>query len=280
MAVSYTTTEQEAITLLAIWERIDSMVNYEMFDKLTKVDDVQLTFASRTHQALFNILLVDLLSQPRNWPFGLGLPPPGAPESERSLLFHLGRICDEPILNPKGDDLRLPLQAFVQWLETDCVVEKVWLPSIETEIDIKVKRISFIKICGNISKHSFTRLSANVGEICKILAANGKQVDPDQGYLVLPEFYEWFHNNIFSYHSSAIAEFLNNIRWGIYEYLQLEFSRSFTRDDPGSIAYRYKIPSECRSPAGQSMYWDLMNSVRSRPYLPRFEVTRYLKMRY
>src|SRR5215218_1142153 len=41
--------------------------------------------------------------------------------------------------------------------------------------------------------------------------------------LALADFYEKFHTDILNYHASTIAEFLNNIRWGIYEYLQPEF---------------------------------------------------------
>ena len=281
MAMEFTKTEQEVIVLKAIWELINEMVNYEMFVRLTRTDDVHLMFKTMTHQRLFNILLVDFLSQPGQWPFGLTGPPPGASKSERSLLFLLKRICDDPMFDPTGGDaLRVPLEAFMQWLEAECCVEKVWLPSINVESDIRVKRIAFIKICGNIAKHNFTRLSANVGEICEILEANGTAIDTDQGYLVIPEFYEWFHINVLNYHSSAIAEFLNNIRWGIYDYLRPEFARSFTKDDPASIAYRFIYPPDCNRPVVQTMYWDLMNAVRSEPYMPRFEVTRYLKMRY
>jgi hypothetical protein len=281
MATIFTKTEQEVIVLKAIWEQIGEMVNYEMFAKLSRTKDVQLTFKTMTHQRLFNILLVDLLSQPRKWPFGLTAPPSSASKSERSVLFHLKKISDEPQFNPIGrDDLRLPLDALMQWLEGECRVEKVWLPSIGVETEIRVKRIAFIKICGNIAKHSFTGLSANVGEICEILKANGTTIDLDQGFLVLPEFYDWFHNNVLNYHSSAIAEFLNNIRWGIYDYLRPEFECSFTEDDPASIAYSFKYPLDCNMPVVQDMYRDLMNAVRREPYMPRFQVTRYLKMRY
>lgn len=148
------------------------------------------------------------------------------------------------------------------------------------ETTITVKRISFIKICGNIAKHSFARLSKTVDEICEVLKANGTTIDHQQGYLVVPEFYEWFHTNVFSYHSSAIAEFLNNLRWGLYDYLRPEFARSFTKDDPALIAYRYIFPHDCNTAVARNMYWDLMNAVRSQPYMPRFEVTRFLKMRY
>lgn len=173
-----------------------------------------------------------------------------------------------------------PLNALLEWLEPECLVEKVWLPSINLESTIKVKRVAFIKICGNIAKHSFGRLSASVDEICEILRTNGALIDRDAGYLVLPDFYEWFHRNVFSYHSSALAEFLNNLRWGPYDYLKPEYLRSFKKDVPAAMKYRFTYPPNCTSPIARSLYWDLMNSVRSRPYMPRFEVDRYSKMRY
>jgi hypothetical protein len=76
--------------------------------------------------------------------------------------------------------------------------------------------------------------------------------------LIIDEFYEWFHTNVFAYHSSAIAEFLNNLRWGIHDYLRREFLRSFTRE-PGSIAYHFKYPAGSQHPTGK--YWNLMNDV-------------------
>ena len=238
-------------------------------------------FKTVTHQRLFNILLVDFLSQPKQWPFGLTTPPAQASKSERSVLYHLKRICDEPKLNPVGGDVfRMPLEEFLQWLEAECCIDGVWLPSINLKIDIKVKGIAFIKICGNIAKHNFTRLTWSVHEICEILEANGADIGIDQGYVVVPEFYEWFHTHVFSYHSSAIAEFLNNIRWGIYDYLRPEYSRSLTREDPGSIDYRYEYPPHCNEPVAQTMYWNLMNAIRSEPYVPKFGVSRYLKMSY
>jgi hypothetical protein len=277
----FTQTELEVIVLKMVWDSIDEMVNYEMFAKLASIEDVTLMFKSMTHQRLFNVLLVDFLSQPRQWPFGLGMPAAGVPTSERSILFHLKRVCLSPQLSPgNGMSIRSPLDALQQWLETECQIEKVWLPSINLETTINVKRVKFIKICGDIAKHSFGRLSRNVDAICEILKSNGAPIERDEGYLVLPDFYEWFHKDVFSYHSSALGEFLNNLRWGLYEYLQPEYSRSFSKDEPPSIKYRYRYPLNCVNPIARSMYWDLMNAVRSKPYMPRFEVTRYLKMRY
>ncbi len=280
MTPDFTATEQEVIILKEAWELIDGMVNYEMFKKPNRVNDVQLMPNTMTHQQLFNILLVDFLSKPNYGLFGLPDPPAGSLKSEQSYLFYLRRICDAPKLNPTGGGaFRVPLEAFLQWLEAECFTEEVCLPSIDVETDIKLKRILFIKICGNIAKHGPARLSINIIDIRKILAANGIFIDMHQGYLVIPDFYEWFHDNVFNYHISTIAEFLNNIRWGIFEYLLPEFERSYPRDDPASTKYRFKYPPDCNKPIAQAMYWDLMNAVRSKPYMPKFEVTRYLKMR-
>ena len=50
-------------------------------------------------------------------------------------------------------------------------------------------------------------------------------------YSVMENFADWFLDDIFVYHSSPIGEFLNNIRWAIYEYLQPEFRRSWHLTD-------------------------------------------------
>ena len=72
MVTDSTRTEHEVIVLKAIWELIEEMVNYEMFLKPESTDTVtSVMFRTRMHQRLFNILLVDFLSQPKRWPFGL-----------------------------------------------------------------------------------------------------------------------------------------------------------------------------------------------------------------
>lgn len=278
---NYTKTEQEVIVLKAAWDLITDMVNNEMFVPIKQTRDVSLLPSTGTHQRLFNILLIDFLSTLNAASFGLADPPERAPLSDKTYLYYLRQITEQPKLNPLGANLLKPaLESFTQWLEAECFVEKVWLPSINVETDLRVKRIQFLRICGNIAKHSFASMSRNSKEIASVLKENGVNVSKDQRYLVIPEFYEWFHKNILSYHISAIAEFLNNIRWSMFDYLRPEFARSFTRDDPNSIAYRYQFPPDIERELGKTMYWDLMNDVRSEPYIPRFEVTHYLKMRY
>lgn len=281
---TFTFVEQEILVLKAALDCIDEMVNYEMFSKPEKVVDVWLIPATQTHKRLFNILLDDFLTTPDVNAFGLLLPPEGSKDTDKSYLFYLSNVIATPRLNPNGIAcLKTAVQDFVNWLEGDCVVENVWLPSINMDHDLTVKRISFIKICGAIARHNFGKLTRSAKEVKRILKMNGLEVNEDQRYLVLSEFYEWFHNDIFSYHLSAIAEFLNNIRWGIHEYLKDVFFKAIkTLPDDGSGLknYRYENPEGCSRLLCQNMFWELMEHVKMKPCMPRFEVTDSLKGQY
>ncbi len=223
---------------------------------------------------------------PRLREFGLPSAPDNSLETDKTYLYLLKSVYLSPcFVNCPVQSLKDATENFATWLESDCTVEGVWLPSIDIELDLTIKRIEFIKICGNISKHNFTRMNVDAGKVQTILerhtTTTGKAINLGEyeAFLALPEFYEWFHINIFTYHSSAIAEFLNNIRWGIYNYLHPEFERAIVRGGDG-IGYSFAYPNDVQNPFARNMYWDLMNGVRGEPYMPQFEVTRFLKMRY
>lgn len=280
----YNKTEQEAIILNAIWGMINDMVNYEVFVKNECTSNVEMKCSTSTHMRLFSVLLVDFLSQPQArgreaLPFDLPKPPENARRSDLTHLFYLRQICAAPKLGSDASMIARPLDAFSDWLEAEAVVENFWLPSINTKLDFRIERLQFIKICGDISKHNFLRLSQNVKRLQKALEDNGHTIDEGQAYLVLPEFYEWFHENIFNYHSSTIAEHLNNLRLGIFSYLQPEFARAYHEVEPRP-QYGYHIPSKITDQLAQAMYCELMNMVGTGPYMPKFEVNPYLKMRY
>lgn len=279
-----TKTEQEAVILFAAWDMIENMVNYELFENITRLENTNLIFKTPSHKRLFNILLGDFLSQPKerkdnSLPFDLPRAPAKGRRSDYTFLFYLRQICEDPQLNSTAEDIRAPLEDFSSWLEADCVIEDVWLPAIDKKLDIKVPRIVFLKICGDIAKHNFSRLKTNVEKICGILKENGIDINERQGFLVLPEFYEWFHTHLFSYHASTIVEFLNEIRWAMFRYLRPEFDRSFELCEPEPM-YRYRYPMDCKGVLPRAMYWNLMNFVKSPPYFPRFTVTQSLKEQY
>ncbi|MGD0191024.1 MAG: hypothetical protein ABSD74_09810 [Rhizomicrobium sp.] len=281
--MAFTELEQEVIVLNAVWGMIDDMVNPSMFVTVGSDDSDVTELRPRTtaHKQLFNILLRDFLSVPDAAAFDLPKPPDGSPLTEKTYLFYLKRICERPQLDSsKVFELREHTNTFVDWLSTDCVVENVWFPSIDTSANLKVQRIAFITICGNIAKHSFAGLSRDSKLIAKTLSENGINLDDEQRFLIIPEFYEWFHENIFSYHLNALAEFLNNLRWGIHAYLEEVWMRAYAKDDPAATKYRYEYPDHCTHVLPQSMFWDLMNRVLRKPSMPRFNVTPFLKMRY
>lgn len=79
-----------------------------------------------------------------------------------------------------------------------------------------------------------------------------------------------------------MAEFPNNKWWGLYEYLQPEYQRAFhvTSIDPLIPSYAFHVPTKITALIARTMYWDLMNLVRSPPYLPRFTVTQSVKNQF
>jgi len=271
--MKFNNTEKEVIFLKAIKELIDDMVNYEVVKLIGDDPHSEIRFNSTTHQKYFNIMLLDFLSCSDKKILG----------EQLSYLGALQTICQSPNFNKNNsiNKLTISTKEFVRWLEQEVKIEKIWLPSINLETDLSIERIEFIKICGSISKHNFSRLSGTVLKLIKIFKRNNITLKDDDALLILGEFYEWFHADIFNYHSSAIAEFLNNIRWGIYEYLQSEFQQSIVYESTDRPRrYHYTYPKEINNNFAKNCYWGLMNEVRSKPYINKFQVTRYLKMRY
>lgn len=265
-------TEKEVIFLKAIKELIDSMVNYEVLNLLSDESHSEIQFRSMTHQKYFNIILLDFLSCSDKKVL----------DEKQSYLGAIGNICQSPNFNKNNSisNLAVYTKEFIDWLE-QVVQVKIWLPSVDTETLLSIKRIEFIKICGNISKHNFSRLSGVADELMEIFKRNNINISFEDSLLILDEFYERFHSDILNYHGSTIAEFFNNIRWGIYEYLQPEFHQSIVYEgSEHPRKYHYTYPKEVNNNFAKSCYWALMNEIRSKPYMEKFQVTRYLKMRY
>lgn len=286
--MTFTKTEQEAIVLNAVWSMIDDMVNFAIFMPLERrTEGITLVPQTTDTLRLFHLLLGDFLSPlvrkgNIGLPFDLPPPPTGTRPSDLTFLFYLRQICEDPQLNVCADAVRRPVEAFAAWLEQDSHVDDVWLPSIDVEVSLTLKRVVWIKICADIAKHSFARLEANVAKIVRILSKHGKEIDEGMGYAVLSEFWEWFHTHLFAYHASTIAEFLNDIRWGIFEYLRPEYQRAYhvTGQVAGASMYAFHIPADITAPIAKTMYWDVMNRARENPFVPRFTVDESLKQHF
>ncbi len=263
--------EEEIVFLKAIKEIIDSMVNREILTVQGTDPDSDILFHSGLHQRLFNVLLVDFLSK-----------------TEARVLVgqstYLGAL-QAIVANPgfSVDDsvatLRDAVVAFADWLGQKISVD-VSLPSIDKQATIRISRLTFLKMCGNISKHNMLRLGRVVEEFQQTLTENGVCMDMEDAMLALDDFYIRFHGDVFNYHGSNIAEYLNDIRWGIYEYLQPEYRRSLVWEAKGYPMYRYDYPDGVTNKYVQQCFASLMDEVRQEPSLRRFKVTKWLKVRY
>jgi hypothetical protein len=263
--------ENEVLRLRAATGSIDQLVTPSLFILRGTDPESSILFHSETEQRLFNILLVDLLN-----PMDVGLAGAG-----QSVLDGLGAICTTPHFDVGGSiaSLRSTVDALKAWLDQEIIVS-VHLSAISRTVDIKIKRREFIEVCGNISKHNFARLTRTASKVRGIFARNAFELVDHEDLLILDDFYERFHADILNYHGTAIVEMLNNVRWGIHEYLKPEYQRSYTSEGGDPPRYSFKYPASVTSAAAKTWYWELMNVIRAGPPVRRFVGTKWLKLRY
>lgn len=276
-ALSLSALEKEVVTLKAALDLINDMVNHETMIFSFRDTESSIMFNTMTHKAYFNILLVDLLSVPSDF-FNGG----------KNYIERLQHICENPLMGKlvvKRDIqfLKDAIHTFSTWLAENVIIEKRWFPSIDLEIDMRIKRQTFITMCGNISKHNFTQQTRQAKKLQKVLEENGQPFPLDKCLVALEDFQTQFYDDIFAAHAPAIAEFLNNIRWGIYLYAVAERSRcveNWYDEKMHMNKYKYRYPDEIVTDLGKTYYWNLMNDVMRPPYIQRFEVSKYFKQRY
>jgi hypothetical protein len=165
---SYSALDREIITLAAVWDLIGSMVHYGHFMKEHRIEDATLMFRTREASKLFLIILADFLSLPPDGTFGLSIPKAQG-SMGKTYLGLLQRVVMVPKFAGDNTLLAASLRAFALWLDDFAVVKDVWLPSINRNGTLRVRRVDYLKIRGTISKHGFTRLGNIVGELRRIL---------------------------------------------------------------------------------------------------------------
>ena len=263
--------EWEMIALKALTDALDSMLNHSVMTLRGNDPNTEIVFDSSVHQRLFTILLVDFLAKPEKAIVGF----------DGSYLELLSGICHSPSAGEPKSIMALAtsVEHLSSWLSSKIEVT-VWLPSLYKETNVTIQRSDFIWITGNISKHNFARLTRVSRKLIKIFQANDVEFNLHQAITVLDEFYERFHDDILNYHSSALAEILNNVRWGIHNYLEPLFKDSFMSDPDDPIQYEYQYPQGLNHEFARSCFWDVMNEVRRGPNIRPFKAPWYLKKRY
>lgn len=274
--MTFNDTEIEILYLKAVQGLIDSIVNHALLNIYIDGENRgEVHFSSYSDGTLFNIQLVDLLSQSDEKLMGKRV----------EYLSALRAIIDTPHFNNEDSIvlLRDAVPNLIEWLDEHFTFRNLWLPSIDLELNLEIKRADYIKICGNVAKHNFSRLSRVVDLIQRVFDKNDQRISSEQAYLVIEDFYKNFRDDIFLYHATSITVLLNEVRWGIHQYLLPEFHRShrFTKTDiPHFHPYEYIYPDSIQQEFAKVVYWDLMNSVRAGPIVERFTIGRYLDDRY
>jgi len=269
--MALTQVEKEVIGLWVACGSLDSLVNHSLLQLYGEGETTEVHFETATHQRLFNILLLDFLENVDGT----------LTEEQGSCLDLLEGACRIASFDESGSvkSLKEPVDALRVWLDAEITVD-TWLPWIKQQLDLKIQRRESIYICGNISKHNPARLTGAAKRLVDILSRHGVTVDPVEGLKVLDDFYQRFHHDIFNYHSTVIAELLNNVRWGIHDYLTPAYLKAYVQDANDPMKYSYRFPTDVSDDFGKSCYWDLMHSVRRKPYMKRFIASSLLKLRY
>jgi len=276
--------EMEICILLSARQSINSIVNRSVLSiEGDMQNSVTIRPTSMEAAALVSILLVDFISRIEP-PFGIEPPC----ENFRSHVEALKQICEHPHFNFNESifDLKNAVKVFDEWLLYEATFEKVWLPSaVDEELQLKMKREEFLRICGDISKHSTLRLSRTAKRILEVLQRSNSNISLHDAFSGMEDFYRWFHNDVFHYHLTKICEMLNNISWGIQAYLTDEYNRSYTVDLEKSRERRitcnsFQYPTEVKSQLGKYFYWGLMNEIRAKPYIEKFKASKYTVGRY
>ncbi|RKY21525.1 MAG: hypothetical protein DRQ55_03920 [Planctomycetota bacterium] len=271
MPTEFTSAEVEVLFLKTTVDQVNDMVNREVFQILGTSPEVEVRFWSMSQRNYFYVLLHDYLS----------VADKEIVPGKRSFLGALRDVVSDPQLGTDGDarPLRQAVNAFSEWLNFEATIP-LWLPAHDAELEAKIPRITFLKICGNTSKHSMLRRAGPARELRAILARSGLQLTFEEALLVLEEFYARFREDILIYHAGTIAEMLNELRWGVHEYLQSEFQRSFEAKGGSPPRWGYRYPDSVVNALARGAYWDLMEDTHKRPWISRFEVTKHMKRLY
>jgi len=271
--MTYNTVETEVIDLCISLEAVGDMVNHTLLElrdvSMTYPREVKVYFQTRIHQELFIIRLLDFVKEKGNFML-TGV--------SGSCLEVLQSVCSSRAFDQNNsiNSLENSVKKLNKWLNYKTPI-KLWLPTLDIEADIEVSRLDSIAIFGNYCKHNLARLTGVSEQIHSILNNNGYSVSLEQIPLALDDFREHFQENYFVYYGTWLGEMLNNIRWGIQDYLQPIYKASYKKDDQNDIRYRYEYPAKITQEIPRQWFWRLMNNIKDGPCFKRFAGAHSLK---
>jgi hypothetical protein len=269
--------EREAIGLCIAMEAVDDITNHallELRDVASFPGECEVYFQSHIHEQLFLIRLLDFAREKGDETL-TGVSGP--------CLQVLEAACKTRAFDSEGsvEALAAATRALSAWLHA-VTPFTLGLPSLDLDANLEIPRLDYLYVVGNQSKHNLSRLTGVSNRIQRILADHG-----DHGYkvsiaqvpLALEDFREHLQKDYFVYYGTWLAELLNNIRWGLQEYLLPTFRASYTPDPEEDGRYAYRYPENIRADAAQAWFWRLMNNVRRSSTRGFFSRTRFRRRR-
>lgn len=268
--------ERETIGLCIVCEAIGEIINHMLLDIRDNdeyPEEATVYFPTSVHQQLFLIRLLDFAKE--NGDSGLtGV--------KGSCLDVLSSACESRSFDVQGSIalLQEATEGLKEWLNTPTSL-KLWLPTVDVEARFYVPRLQLIFISGNQAKHNISRLTGLARNIQDMLKSHGHEVPLEQIPLALDDFREHLNDDFFVYYGTWLSELMNDIRWGIQQYLLPTFYESYKKaSDIDDIAYRYEYPSSITGAVPRSWFWRLMNHIRSGPYVKRFQAVKHYKLQH
>jgi hypothetical protein len=260
--VTFNVVESEVIGLCIAVEALDAMVNHTLFDLYDgqTTGESEVRYKSEVHQQLLTVLLLDFVRE--NGKKALtGV--------DGSCLDVIEAVCMTRSFEHDGSvaGLETPVQTLRAWLNKKMAVS-LWLPTFGFTANLSIQRLEFLFTSGNQSKHNLSRLTGVSERIVKILSDNGYLVTWEKVLLGLDDFRVHYDENYLAYYGTWLAEMLNNVRWGVQDYLAQQYELSLKPLEKGGYTYEY--PKLVEHPIAREWYFRLMNRVRSGPCLKRF----------
>jgi hypothetical protein len=263
---------KEAIGICIALEGIDDIVNHallNLIDVSAYPGEAEVRYKSHVHQEIFLVRLLDFVNE-------------GGESSltgiKGSCLDVLIAACDSKAFDSGGSvsALRDAVDALSSWLNAETTF-RMWLPTLEIDATLTVSRMEFLFILGNHVKHNLSRLTGVSKRVVMLLERNGYSVKLEQVPLALDDFREHLQEDYFVYYGTWLTELLNNVRWGLQDYLHASFQRAYTKITGEDLRYTYNFPDSITDPVSRVWFWRLMNNLRREPYLKRFTGARYMK---
>ena len=266
------TKESETIGLCIALEAIGDILNHALLEIRgleSGTNDVTVYFHSRIHQQLFLIRLLDFAKETGDF---------GMTGVKGSCLDVIRSACETKFFDTNNSvgALKKAADSLSEWLHTPT---SLWIPTLDLDVELQVTRIYLLYISGNEAKHNISRLTGLAKNIKNMLSEHGHEVPIEQIPLALDEFTENLSEHFFVYYSTWLSELLNDLRWGLQEYLTPTYRSCYiATPEIDELAYRFDYPTGISSSISKSWFWRLMNNVRTGPYFKRFNAPSYFKM--